>query len=256
MLTRAEKLRDEASFSVRQLDAVKQQADQARSILGEALTGATELIDQAAARQEELQASLRDAVKHCRVVSQTLDERVTELREAAEQAVAEAQPRAEQSAAALRRTIDDAEETGETVRRLAAGVVASAEEAGAKLRELLKAVEPWRGVLLGEAGGEHGELPMALKAVVEQFHAGLAGDLASVAESLRAIAGKVETNGFGAGNVHDAHAPAEKPAHKPKVQVTPAGLSPAALASVTKKAESARSQSAAAKLEELEKSLK
>jgi hypothetical protein len=185
LVRRAERLRDDAGFATRQLDSVRQQSEQARLILGESLNSASNLIDQAMAQQEALQTQLGEAVRHCRLVSQTLDQRVAELRRAVDQAVADATPRADAAASELRGTIGDAEQAAER----AGAVIEAIDASASQLRGLLTQLEPWQGILLGRGSRD---MPAPIRDIVHGMRREMARDLSSLAQAFRSIATRAE----------------------------------------------------------------
>ena len=111
LVGRAERLSETASFATRQLDEVRKQADQARSILGESLNNWSTLIDEVMEHQERLRALLRESEQMADETGREMDERLSAIRAAAEEAVEQVAPLAEKIKSDLGTLLSRAEET-------------------------------------------------------------------------------------------------------------------------------------------------
>jgi hypothetical protein len=183
MVQRAECAGHAAASAAGELGAIRQQAEQARRILGEALNAAVPIIDEAGTIQGHLEATVSEAVRLTQTARESMTQFVAAQRAAVEQDAQRLVPLVEEARAEtelMTRTTDAA-------RSAAAEATAGAEQAARGLETLLQQVEPWRRVILGES--EDAPVGAAINGMVVE----LKKEIRGVAGALRAIAERAES---------------------------------------------------------------
>lgn len=186
LVVRAERTKDEAAFALRQLDSVREQAEQARRMLGEAVTASLPLIDEVASVQGHLESTVARATELGRTTQADIVKELATHRDTVAQAIGQLGADSDRLAAQLTEAIDSAHQA----RRAATQAAGTGEEAAGHLTRLLDRLEPWHGVLLAPAGPEN--LPLPLRDVLNAVRVELKRDLAGVASALRAVAERTE----------------------------------------------------------------
>ncbi len=164
LVKRAEAMTQQTAFANKQLDAVRKQADQARSILGESLNDMCAMIDRLSERAEGLRAEADRAKATAAEVGREVDERV-----------ANARARLDGSA----RSIDE----------LGLGVRV-ADETATELRRLLAQLEPWASLV--QPGSDDQQIPAPIQTMIARGQHAAQRELATIAEALRLAAGRIE----------------------------------------------------------------
>lgn len=186
LVIRAERTKDEAALAFRQLDSVREQADQARRILGEALHAAMPLIDEVASVQGHLESTITRATELGKTTQDNISKALATQREVATQTIGQLGT----ESGRLRAELTEAIEYTHQARRAASQAAVTGEEAAGHLTRLLDRLEPWHGVLLASTGGD--QLPLPLRDVLNTVRVELKRDLAGVASALRAVAERTE----------------------------------------------------------------
>lgn len=183
--------RDEASLAIGQLRSVVEQAAQARSQLGEAIVGGAGQIDQLRSMADELRVSVDRSLATADAAQSTLLTRRAELSGLLEGPLAQVHAVTDQIREQIGTVVGQVEQSRRASREAAEAAHGLIE----RLSALLDRVEPWRGVLLEEAGRDAGVegLPGPLRAIVQTVRGELAGDVARIALALEQITRKTGT---------------------------------------------------------------
>lgn len=195
LLHRGESLRDEAAFANRQLDAVRQQADLARKILGESLNDMCTMIDRLAERAEDLRTQSDRARMLAEELSSDIAHKAEQARSETTEALAEVRSQAQAATEDLSMAAAQARELVATTtlgNRVAEATIA-------QLRTLVEQLEPWQGCVratsevAAEASTEPSAdplalLPMPVRGLVEQTREQMRRELRAVADALHAAA--------------------------------------------------------------------
>jgi hypothetical protein len=195
LLQRGESLRDEAAFANRQLDAVRQQADLARKILGESLNDMCTMIDRLAERAEDLRTQSDRARMLAEELSSDIAHKAEQARSETTEALAEARSQAQAATEDLSMAAAQARELVATT-TLGNRV---AEVTITQLRTLVEQLEPWQGCVratsaVGAGAGTEptadplASLPMPVRGLVEQTREQMRRELRAVADALHAAA--------------------------------------------------------------------
>lgn len=164
LVKRAEALTEQTAYANRQFEAVRKQADQARSILGESLNDMCTMIDRLSERAEGLRAEAERAKRTAAEVGKEIDER------------------AERARAGMEGHTRAIEELGLGVR--------TAEETAEELRRLLGQLEPWESLV--RAGTSAEDVPGPVRDLIARGQEAARRELAGIAEALRLAAGRIE----------------------------------------------------------------
>lgn len=183
LIERAEAAGRTAVLATSELGEVRQQAEQARKILGEALNAAVPIIDEAGTIQGHLEATVSEAMR----ISQNARESMTQFVEAERKRVEEDLNRLSPLMEQTRAELNALMQTTDASRDAAASATAGAEQAARGLAMLLQQVEPWRRVLLGDTADA--PIGAAINGVVVE----LKKEIRGVAGALRAIAERAES---------------------------------------------------------------
>jgi chromosome segregation ATPase len=182
MIERADAAGRLAIRATSELAGVREQADQARQILAEALNAAVPIIDDAGTVQGHLEHTVAEAIRLTQTAQQAAARDADARRTALEQQLSRVQPTIEQARAEL----DAIVHAAAAARDAAAQATAAAELASERLASLLDEVRPWQRVLLG--GNEDAPVGAAINGVVVE----LKRELRGVAGALRALAERTE----------------------------------------------------------------
>lgn len=164
LVKRGEALTEQTAFANKQFEAVRKQADQARSILGESLNDMCTMIDRLSERAEGLREEAERAKRTAADVGREIDERAVKAR------------------AGLEGSARAIEELGLGVR--------VAEEAAGELRRLLAQLEPWQSLVRPGSGAE--DVPGPVRDLIVRGQDAARRELAGIAEALRLAAGRIE----------------------------------------------------------------
>lgn len=191
LLQRGESLRDEAAFANRQLDAVRQQADLARKILGESLNDMCTMIDRLAERAEDLRTQSDRARMLAEELSSDIAHKAEQARSETTEALAEARSQAQAATEDLSMAAAQARELVATTtlgNRVAEATIA-------QLRTLVEQLEPWQGCVRAAcdtstepSADPLALLPMPVRGLVEQTREQMRRELRAVADALHAAA--------------------------------------------------------------------
>ncbi len=188
LVSRAEVAKRDASFATRQLDSIRDQAEQARQFLGDAVNAAVPLIDEVAGVRDQLVASIDHATSLCTSTQQTIESQFKQHQAATDETIARLTADTEVAKSELAVSIGSASDA----RRAASQAAITGEEAAAHLAVLLEKLEPWHAVLLARGGAGDAELPLPLRQVLDRVRIDLKRDLSFVASALRSVADRTE----------------------------------------------------------------
>lgn len=188
LVSRAEVAKRDAAFATRQLDAIRDQADQARQILGDSVNAAVPLIDEVAGVRDHLNVAIEQANALATMTQQGIETQFRTHQAATDETIARLTADTEIAKTELTTSIASANEA----RSAATQAAITGEEAAAHLGALLEKLEPWHGVLLAPGGTGDGELPMPLRQVLDRVRVDLKRDLSFVASALRSVAERTE----------------------------------------------------------------
>lgn len=195
MLDRAESLRTDAAFAQKQLDAVRQQADHARSILGESLNDMCTMIDRLTERADDLRRESEHARAVASEVSSDIDQRASAVKGGVERTLAEAREQAKTIDTEVSRLIEQGKQTQQTT----ALAMRVAETTIGQLRAVITQLEPWQGLVASRPGENADDtlaaLPEPVRRVIEHTRVELKRDLGSVASALRHLAASADDAG-------------------------------------------------------------
>ena len=186
LVQRAERAKEEAGFAVRQLESVREQSEEAKRILSEAVASSVPLIDEVASVQGHLESTVARAVKLTTTTQETLTKQLDDQRTSAESSLG----RLNSDCQRLKTELSETVEQATLARRAATQAAITGEEAAGHLTRLLDRLEPWHGVLLCRNGGD--DLPPPLREVLDGVRIELKRDLTGVAAALRAVAERTE----------------------------------------------------------------
>lgn len=189
LVSRAEVAKRDASFATRQLDSIRDQADQARQILGESVNAAVPLIDEVMGVQDRLVSAIDQANMLSVTTRQAINDQFRAHQAATDETIARLTADTEVAKTELGASIAIAHEA----RRAAAAAAITGEEAVSNLSVLLDKLEPWHGVLLARGGAGDNELPVPLREVLDRVRVDLKRDLSFVAAALRSVADRTES---------------------------------------------------------------
>jgi hypothetical protein len=184
LIERADQMGEHAAFALRQLDSIRQQADQARTMLGEAIiTGSTQ-VDHLRSMSDELHEKVRSALARADQAGSTLSTREHQVRTLLDGPVAEMQT----VAAGIREQLTSVAGQVERSRTAADDARTATSAIVERLSTLIAELEPWRGVLLDDRAP--GDLPEPLARLLSQVRGELSADLKRIARAMEFITGK------------------------------------------------------------------
>ncbi len=186
LIAYADRVRDDAASATCQLDAVRQQAEQARTALGESVAGSVELIDHVTELKEHLEISVSSAVTAARDAEKAIADHTGQAARALEASLAELKPRAAQATTDLRAVIGEAHDA----RRAVSQATVTGELAASHLVSLVERLEPWHDLLL--TAEPAADLPKPLRDMVEAVRAELCRDLSTLAGALHTLAARTD----------------------------------------------------------------
>ncbi len=186
LVLKARRVRRQAEFALRQLEATRTQAQEARSILGQDLLDSAEKIDALSARAEELRSTLSESLGACQEAGEALTERRLALEQAAAAPMADLQARSDE----LRTQIEAMAGQTERAREVTRSVVEQTTKVLRGMSDLLTELRPWQPLLLEH--DEEAPLPEPLRRLVEQVRGEIAGDLGKIATGLQQMAFKAQ----------------------------------------------------------------
>jgi len=185
----------DAAFAQKQLDAVRQQADHARSILGESLNDMCTMIDRLTERADDLRRESEHAKAVASEVSSDIDQRASAVKGGVERALAEAREQAKTIDTEVSRLIEQGKQTQQTT----ALAMRVAETTIGQLRAVITQLEPWQGLVASRPGENADDtlaaLPEPVRRVIEHTRVELKRDLGSVASALRHLAASADEAG-------------------------------------------------------------
>lgn len=184
LIERADQMGEHAAFALRQLDSVRQQADQARSMLGEAIISGSTQVDSLRSMSDELHEKVRSALARADQAGSTLSTREHQIRTLLEGPVAEMQT----VAASIREQLTSVAGQVERSRTAADDARAATNAIVERLNGLLAELEPWRAVLLEDRAPD--QLPAPLAKLIAQVRGELSADLKRIARAMEFITGK------------------------------------------------------------------
>lgn len=191
LLQRGEALRDEATFANRQLDAVRQQADLARKILGESLNDMCSMIDRLAERADDLRTQSDRAKTLAEELAADIAHKTEAARTETTEVLAEARSQAHAATEDLALAAAQARELIATTtlgNRVAEATIS-------QLRTLVEQLEPWQGCVQNGAASDaqadadlSARLPVPVRSLIEQTREQMKRELSAVAQALHAAA--------------------------------------------------------------------
>ncbi|MFN9021766.1 MAG: hypothetical protein ACK5XK_00320 [Phycisphaerales bacterium] len=184
LIERADQMGEHAAFALRQLDSVRQQADQARSMLGEAIISGSTQVDSLRSMSDELHEKVRSALARADQAGSTLSTREHQIRTLLEGPVAEMQT----VAASIREQLTSVAGQVERSRTAADDARAATNAIVERLSGLVAELEPWRAVLLEDRTPD--QLPAPLAKLIAQVRGELSADLKRIARAMEFITGK------------------------------------------------------------------
>lgn len=184
LIERADQMGEHAAFALRQLDSVRQQADQARSMLGEAIISGSTQVDSLRSMSDELHEKVRSALARADQAGSTLSTREHQIRTLLEGPVAEMQT----VAASIREQLTSVAGQVERSRTAADDARAATNAIVERLSGLVAELEPWRAVLLEDRAAD--QLPAPLAKLIAQVRGELSADLKRIARAMEFITGK------------------------------------------------------------------
>lgn len=208
MIERADAAGRTAIRATAELGAVREQADQARTILADTLNAAVPIIDDAGTIQGHIESTVAEALRLTATARDSVGALVADHTRAIGADIERLRPIVDRAKA----EIDAVMHAADSARLAAADATAAANHAAARLDSLLQQVHPWRRVLLSD--NQDAPVGAAIGAVVGD----LKRELRTVAGALRTLAERTET----------AIDPEPLPIHEPlPITVTAAFRSPA-----------------------------
>ncbi|MBA4029209.1 MAG: hypothetical protein C0475_08790 [Planctomyces sp.] len=184
LLDRAERLHQDATFAINQIEVIRLQAEQARGMLGESINVSATKIDELSATAERL----RGVIDQASDLARDAEARIAQRHDEAQRVLAgpaEAMSQiAEQIRLRLAAGVDEARASAHAADACAAEARGLLDRLGAALATL----EPWRSVLLEARPGA--ALPPVIAEMVRSVRHDLGRDMARVASALHQITTK------------------------------------------------------------------
>lgn len=183
LVQRAEKIGDDASFATRQLEAVREQAEMARNMLGDSVNDAAGSIDQLSIASEQLKTALAGTVELAAKTERSIRAKADEMTAALRVPLVEAESMADE----MRMNLATSIEQVSTAQAAAAKVSAETASVLSKLTHLVEDLKPWQGLL---ANHQKGTMPEPIEQIVRQFRGELTRDLSQIAAGMHQITSK------------------------------------------------------------------
>ncbi|MGE3108473.1 MAG: hypothetical protein AB7O77_08990 [Phycisphaerales bacterium] len=190
LVSRADVAKKDAAFATRQLDSIRDQADQARQALGLSVSAALPLIDEVAAVRDHLSEAIDRAQTLSSATQQAIEDQFRAHQAATDNTIARLTADVEIAKSELAGSVQAASQA----HRDASSAAAAGHDAGAHLAVLLEKLEPWHAVLLSRGGAADADLPMPLREILDRVRVDLKRDLSFVASALRSVAQRAESS--------------------------------------------------------------
>jgi len=187
LLREARELSDASRQTARDMESLREQTTQAQGILGQDLNEAAARIDALSQRGGDLIGELGRALEACDSAQALILRQRDELCAAVDEPARRLEAVGVGFRESIRSTLTDAE----AQRRATQVAGEEASEVLVRLAALQSELKPWEPFLVNRAPGA--AVPAPLQTLVESVRRDLATDLASIAETMRAISGKAQT---------------------------------------------------------------
>ena len=171
-----------AGSALKQLDALRGQADQARALLGKAIIESAEQIDSKQASLDRIRSDLAALGESCRDLERRIPQRRAELESALAVPAHQFQQRVGEAAAAFQEMVGRVS----AAQRTSAAMLQEHRALLDGLDRALTRIEPWRSVLLEP--DRSGNLPEPIRRLVDQARSELSAQLREVGQVIGRIA--------------------------------------------------------------------
>lgn len=193
VVERGESLRQECQFASRQFDAIRAQADQARTILGESLNDMCSMIDRLTERADDLRREADRAKSVAAEIGKDTDAHTRRVKTAVEDVLSQALPGIEAVKSELGQLVAQAHQ----LQGDASLAVRVGESTLSQLREVVAQLSPWQHVVFakGAVGSSQdaSNLPEPIRRIVESVRVEMRRELGSIAAALRSAADRAES---------------------------------------------------------------
>lgn len=176
LVSRAERMGEQASGAVERFEHVREQTEQARKLLAQALAQSSTRLDELSDKQSGLHRDIKESSRLCDEAAEAMTARADQLRAALRAPLDDAGAEARRLADLIARGQATASKAGEAMRRH--------EETMARLEEAMARLEPWRGTMLEGRS----DLPAPLRSVVNEFRVEIGRSVGQIADGLKTIA--------------------------------------------------------------------